>query len=96
MNDVIRKILSESLSEVSPLLSDAVTYRDDLVLWGTNGIFDSLALVNFVSTVETLVADTLDKEITIVSEKAFSQKSSPFKTMESLGNFIEELLSEAE
>jgi hypothetical protein len=92
----IRQILTEALNEVSPLLSESVTYRDDLVLWGRNGLFDSMTLVSFVSSVETMISDTLHKDIMIVSEKAFSQKHSPFKTMERLGNFIEELLNEAE
>jgi hypothetical protein len=95
MNDITRQILSEALNEVMPLLSDEVFYRDDLILWGDDGLLDSFGLVNFISSVETLVSEKLDRDITIVSEKAFSQSNSPFKTMERLGNFIEELLGES-
>jgi hypothetical protein len=94
MNDTIKKILIDAFDEVSPLLSDIISYSDDLVLWGISGIFDSLGLVNFISTVESLVSERLDKNIMIVSEKAFSTRNSPFKSMESLGTFIEELLGE--
>jgi hypothetical protein len=31
-----------------------------------------------------------------VAEKAFSQQNSPFRSMETLGDFIEELLQESE
>jgi hypothetical protein len=96
MNESTKKILIEALDAISPFLEHEVAYRDDLVLWGSDGIFDSMSLVNFVSSVETIISDTINKDITIVSEKAFSQKHSPFKTMERLGNFIEELLNEAE
>jgi hypothetical protein len=94
VNDNIRQILIEALTDVMPLLQEKVSYRDDLVLWGAGGLLDSFGLVNFISSVETLISEKLDKDISIVSEKAFSPKNSPFKTMESLGNFIEELLGE--
>jgi len=97
MKDETRKVLSDALNEVSPMLQEQVTYDDNLVLWqNKDGIFDSLALVSFVSTVETMVSEMLGKKITIVSEKAFSQQHSPFKSMETLGSFIEELLREDE
>jgi hypothetical protein len=95
MKEETRRILSNALNEVSPLLEEQVTYSDDLTLWSrTGGTFDSLELVNFIATVESIISDTLDKNITIVTEKAFSSTSSPFKSMESLGDFIEELLGE--
>jgi len=97
MKDATRKVLSDALNEVSPMLSKQVTYNDDLLLWqNKEGLFDSLALVAFVSAVETNVSEIFEKKITIVSEKAFSQQQSPFKSMETLGSFIEELLQEAE
>jgi len=97
MNDKTRKVLSDALNEVSPMLTEQVTYDDNLVLWqNKDGIFDSLALVSFVSALETIVSEKLGKNITIVSEKAFSQQHTPFKTMDTLGTFIEELLQEAE
>jgi len=97
MKDTMRKVLSDALNEVSPMLSEQVKYDDNLVLWqNKEGIFDSLALVTFVSSVETNVSETLGKKISIVSDKAFSQRNSPFKSMETLGSFIEEILQEAE
>jgi hypothetical protein len=93
MKEETRKILVKALDEVSPLLEEQAAYSDDLELWSrTEGIFDSLSLVNFVAMVESIISDTLNKDITLVSEKAFSLSSSPFRTMETLGNFIEELL----
>jgi hypothetical protein len=95
MKDTIKKVLFDAFDEVSPFLPDTVSYSDDLVLWGVDGIFDSLGLVNFISTVESLVSERLGKNIMIVSEKAFSTHNSPFKSMESFAVLIEELLGEA-
>jgi hypothetical protein len=93
MKEETRKLLIYALNEVSPLLAEQVTYSDDLSLWSkTEGIFDSLGLVNFVTTLESIISDALNQDITIVTEKAFSLSNSPFKTMETLGNFIEGLL----
>jgi hypothetical protein len=94
MQDRTKHILMDALEETSSLLPEKINYSDDLVLWGTDGMFNSLELVNFISTVETLISDKFDKEVTIVSEKAFSKRNSPFKSMETFGNFIEELLEE--
>ena len=97
MREETRKLLSDALEEVLPVLTEKVSYRDDLILWSNQeSLFDSMALVAFVSAVEVKILDTLGKDITIVSEKAFSQKQSPFRTMETMGLFIEELLEEAE
>ena len=98
MKDETRKILCEALDQISPILTKKVpAFSDDLILWsGTEGLFDSIALVSFIGTVETMISEIIDKNITIVSEKAFSQQHSPFKTMETFGHFIEELLTETE
>ena len=97
VKEEIRKIFSDALDEISSMLSEEVCYDDDLVLWSNKeGLFDSMALVAFISAVETMILETLDKDITIVSEKAFSQQHSPFKTMKTLGGFIEKLLEETE
>jgi hypothetical protein len=96
MKEETRKLLSDALEEIMPVLTKPVSYSDDLILWSNKeSLFDSMALVAFVSAVETMILDTLNKDITIVSEKAFSQQHSPFRTMETLGLFIEKLLEEA-
>jgi len=93
MKDETRKVLSEALEEISPVITAKVSYSDDLVLWSNkDSLFDSMALVAFVSAIETTIADTLGKSVSIVSEKAFSQQHSPFRTMETLGLFLEKLI----
>jgi len=62
------------------------------VVFGQNGVLDSIGLVNFVVTVEDKIADSFGKTITLADEKAMSQKNSPFKTIESLSDYIFGLL----
>jgi acyl carrier protein len=95
MKDNIRDLLKEALDDVAPMLTEPVAYTDNLILWGEDGIFDSMILVSFISSVEEAIEAKFNKEVTIVSEKAFSKEHSPFKTMATFGNFIDELLTEA-
>ena len=43
-------------------------------------------------SLEQTINEKYNKEITVANEKAMSRKNSPFKTVESLAKYIEELL----
>ena len=66
------------------------------MLIGENSVMDSFDFVSFVSILEEKVADELGKSISIVSEKAFSKKYSPFKTVDRITDYVMELLGEEE
>ena len=59
---------------------------------GRGSVLDSLGIVNFLISIEQELEDEFDLTITIADEKAMSKKNSPFKTIASLANYIEELL----
>ena len=65
-------------------------------LFGLNGALDSLGLVSFIVEVEQVLEDEMDVSVQLVSEKAMSQKSSPFLTIGTLAAFIEQLIKEGE
>ncbi|NJO91917.1 MAG: hypothetical protein HC831_25325 [Chloroflexia bacterium] len=50
-----------------------------------------MGLVNLIVDIEGLLADN-DIEVTLTSEKAMSQRNSPFRTVESLTDYIKELV----
>ncbi len=58
-------------------------------LFGDDAVLDSMGLVNIVIDVES---EFLDKgiEISLTSEKAMSRSRSPFRTIETLVDFIYE------
>lgn len=87
MSDITAKCIYPALRELGHAESP------DTVLFGENAVLDSLGLVTFVFAVEENVAREFKKSITLVSDKAFSQKSSPFRTVATLAEFIEELLN---
>ena len=64
----------------------------DSVLFGEGGVLTSVDFVTLVLDIEEAVEDATGKSITLADERAMSQKHSPFRTVGSLANYIEELL----
>ena len=58
-----------------------------------DGGLDSLDLVSLIVATEEKIVDSFDVEITIADAKAMSQKNSPFKSVNSLADYVLELLS---
>ena len=71
---------------------EALEISKNTILLDKQGKLDSLDFVTLIVIIESNIFNKLDKNITIVSEKAFSKKYSPFKDVESLTEFIAELL----
>ena len=67
---------------------------DAISLYGTEGIFDSMHLVSFLTILEQKLEDELDVEISLTSEKAISQRVSPFSSFATLFAFIDAELAE--
>lgn len=63
-------------------------------LFGTDGILDSMGLVNLVVALEERIQDEYDVAITLADERAMSRSKSPFRTVTTLAEYIEELLRE--
>ena len=67
---------------------------DKISLYGENGSLDSLGLVALTVDLEERILLQLGHTILIVSEKAVSQKVSPFLTVGSLAKYIQQLIIE--
>ena len=57
-------------------------------LFGKNGVLDSLSLVRLISDIEEDYYNLTEKEIVLADEKAMSQSSSPFLTVDTLSDYI--------
>lgn len=68
---------------------------DETGLFGHNGKLDSFGLVNLIVAIEENISDEFSVPITIADERAMSQKSSPFKTIGTLADYVAVLLKEA-
>lgn len=76
----------DELNETSD--NDPITKSATTALYGASSLLDSVDLVNLLLSVEELLEDELGVEIVIANEKALSQKHSPFKTVETLAQYL--------
>ena len=83
------KGLNETLDEDQQLKLSTET-----VLLGKDSNINSLTLVNLIVAIEDNLEDKLKVSVTLTDEKAFSQKHSPLRTIESLTDYIEILIKE--
>ena len=57
-------------------------------------VLDSMGLVNLIVDLEQIIANRSGIYLVLANERALSQKSSPFKTVESLADYISILINE--
>jgi D-alanine--poly(phosphoribitol) ligase subunit 2 len=74
----------------------AVNTGREAPLFGHNGVLDSLGLVSFVVAVEQAIEIEIGVSLTLADEKAMSMRHSPFRTVGSLADYIEDLLKKRE
>ncbi len=66
----------------------------DTPLFGEDGVFDSMGLVSLVIAVEQAIDEELGKQVALADEKALSQRSSPFRTVETLADYASSQITE--
>ncbi len=69
---------------------DSTTINKETILLGNNAVVDSIGLVNLIVDIEGALSEK-DLEITLTSEDAMSRRKSPFRSVETLSDYIVEL-----
>ncbi len=92
----IKEILKLAIDELNEQLEDdeKVEFSDDVRFIGSKACIDSITFVTLISIIEELIEEKYNKTIHLVNEKAFSQKRSPFYSIETMSAYIEDLLKE--
>lgn len=95
--DVVKAVHS-AVDDLNEILDEdeRLAKSPDVALIGTDARLDSLGLVNLIVLVEEKVQQQFGVGITLVDERAMSQSKSPFRTLGSLAEFVEEQLHEHE
>lgn len=93
----IVEIILSSLRELSDeKASDkTVEVSEETNLYGPDPSLDSLGLVTLLIDVEQRINDEFDVLISLTDEKAVSQKKSPFRTVQTLADYICMLLEKS-
>ena len=90
--EILIKILKEFAEEKELDILESPDLSTNL--YGNNGTLDSLALVRLAVELEEAISEEFDKDITIVDDRAMSQKRSPFKNVGSLVDYLTNLVEE--
>tara|TARA_Y100001935_G_C16984700_1_gene350521 strand:- start:196 stop:483 length:288 start_codon:yes stop_codon:yes gene_type:complete len=90
----IQNIIFECLKEYAKNSPSEIKISDasNTAIFGSESSLDSLGLVTLLVEIEQNVEDKFGVEITIADEKAMSMKNSPFMNVETLSNYINELI----
>jgi len=75
-------------------LEMALAKSPSQALMGSGSKLDSIALVNLIVAVEQSLQDSLGVPLSLADERAFSLTHSPFRDVQSLARYIQELISE--
>jgi len=89
----IEKIIIETINEYFEIQDINAIAHDNTVLLGEDAVVDSMGLVNLIVDIESKLLDE-GIEISLTSEKALSRKNSPFRTIETIAEFIKEKIDE--
>lgn len=94
--DQIAESVLRAIDNLNPQLPDDRQLERSLTarLFGREAPLDSLGLVNFIVAVEEQLSDDLDLTITLANEKAMSRKTSPFRSVDVLIDFVMEMQSD--
>tara|TARA_B100000586_G_C19841627_1_gene314838 strand:- start:61 stop:369 length:309 start_codon:yes stop_codon:yes gene_type:complete len=94
-NKILESIYA-AIDEVNEQLPEDQNLEKSLetVLLGSSGKLESVNLVNLLVAIEENIEETFGIPISITDERAVSEKNSPFRTVETLCNFMLNLLDE--
>ena len=90
MREKIVDILVSSVEDFNESLPEDEKLSTNLndALYGGDSSLDSMGLVSLIVGIEQNIEDHLEQTISLADEKAMSQKSNPFKNLDSLTRYI--------
>lgn len=74
--------------------SERFQVHENMVLFGCESALDSMGLVSLVMDVELVLSEQYGVEVDLADERAMSMKNSPFRTVQSLADYIYTLVVE--
>jgi acyl carrier protein len=92
----IEELILTTLKEVLDALDGQRpdTLGKDTIIFGANGLLDSMGLVTFITDLEDRIEEEFGTALILTDERAMSQRKSPFKTVSFLGQYVNTLIQE--
>ncbi len=98
MKEQIKEILKDAIEELNEQLDDneKVEFNENTRFIGSQAALDSISFVTLISIIEDLLEEKMGVTVQLVNEKAFSSKRSPFYSIETMTQYMEDLIKEAQ
>ena len=95
-NPSVVEAINSAVDDLNEVLDpvDLLAKSPVVALIGKDARVDSLGLVNLIVLVEEKIQQRFGVGITLVDERAMSLSKSPFRTLGSLAEFVEEQLAD--
>lgn len=99
-NDIRDRVIKVIYSAFDPINSEKgsegkLIESEETNLMGHGANLDSFELVSLVLSVESKIAEELGVVVTLADEKAMSQRSSPFRSVAAMANYIVQVIEES-
>lgn len=96
MDNIVQEAIFEAIEELKAHLEEGkrITSEPSTLLYGMDAPLDSFDLVTLIVLVEQKVQDKTDRAISLATEKALSQKNSPFRSVSTLQEYVTTLLQQ--
>jgi acyl carrier protein len=96
MTTDVSSIILRALEEVNSILppENQIPISTNTLLSSGGRNLDSLGLINLILEVEKEVEDQLGVLISLYDEKAMIQENNPFKSVQTLSDYVEKLIKE--
>lgn len=96
MNQDVLQIVIDAVKDINEEIEkvELEAPSRETVLYGPAGNLDSLSLVSLVVDIEGRVFDSFGRAVVLADEKAMSQRSSPFRSVGALADYLAKLLEE--
>jgi len=95
-NQQVVDAINSAVDDLNEVLNheEQLAKSSDVALIGQDASLDSLGLVNLIVLVEEKIQQQFGVGITLVDERAMSQSKSPFRTLGTLAEFVQEQLAD--
>ncbi len=87
-------LIAACFRDIMPSPDSALTLDESTRIFGKDGAFDSMQLVNLLMEVEQRVNERYGTTISIADDRAMSQQRSPFRSIGNLADYVSLLLAE--
>ncbi len=95
VREELKSLLFECAREYADQSGVTVELQEQTPLIGPESAVDSLGLVMLVTGFEAKLNEKYDAAVVLANERAMSMNHSPFRSVEALSEYAEELLREA-